>query len=159
AAAILPHRVDFVFNLFNSIRHLASDAAMRAHFTEIARVLRPNGVYAVGLSFTAYGAEPPDEDVWEGRRGALHVHQVVQYLPPGAFGNATRRELVVSHLTVERGRRVEHIDDVYRLRCYDAAEGRGVVEHSALRPLATLTMGGEPARQRPAYAIELLAPS
>lgn len=85
APALRPHTVDFAFNLFNTIRHLENDAAVRAHFRQMAQVLRPGGVYAVGLSFTVYGQELMDEDLWEGRRGALHVQQLAQYLPPGTW--------------------------------------------------------------------------
>ena len=154
-------RYDFAFNLFNSIRHLESDAAMLAHFAGMARVLRPGGIYAVGLSFTDYGHEPMDEDIWEARRGGLHVRQVVQYLPPGTWPAATRRtrrfERVVSHVTVERGAVVSHFDSTYDLRTYNALEWRRLVARSALGAIATVTWNGARVADRVMpYAIELL---
>ena len=158
---------DFAFNLFNTIRHLPSDAAMRAHFAAMARALRPGGVYAVGLSTSRYGREPLDEDVWESRRGGLRVRQVVQYLPPGVLeagqpARARRRlERVVSHLRVERpGRRPEHRDATYDLRCYDERQWRRLVASSALVEVGAVDSAGRPiAGDGSTYAIRLLAPA
>lgn len=167
ATRVRPRPVDFAFNLFNTIRHLETDAAVLAHFAQMAAVLRPGGVYAVGLSFTAYGQEGMDEDVWEGRRGALQVRQLAQYLPPGSWEHlqgkapAARRsrprfERVISHLRITRGAATEGVDTHYDLRCYDAGQWRALVSRSALQPLATLDMAGRPAPDRPVYALELL---
>lgn len=162
AARCGKHRYDFSFNLFNSVRHLESDAAMLAHFAGMARVLRPGGVYAVGLSFTDYGREPMDEDIWEARRGGLHVRQVVQYLPPGTWPAAAARrirrfERVVSHVTVERGTTVSHFDSTYDLRTYNVSEWRRLVARSALCSIATVTWNGAIIAKRIApYAVELL---
>ena len=166
AAAVRPQPVDFAFNLFNTIRHLETDAALLLHFAQMAQVLRPGGVYAVGLSFTAYGQELMDEDVWEGRRGALHIRQVAQYLPPGSWepGQLAARpprrprfERVISHMRITRGARVEDVDTHYDLRCYDARQWRSILSRSALQPVATLDMTGRPVTGRPPYALELLA--
>jgi SAM-dependent methyltransferase len=157
-------RADFAFNLFNTIRHLDSDAAMQAHFAAMARALRPGGVYAVGLSTSLYGREPMDEDVWEARRGGLRARQTVQYLPPGVLeerppSRAHRRlERVVSHVRVERrGRRAEHRDSTYDLRCYDEGQWRRLVARSALVEIGAVDSAGR--RIAPAtssYAIRLL---
>jgi SAM-dependent methyltransferase len=130
--------VDLAFCPINSIRHLESDALMVAHLREVARVLRPSGVYAAGISISTYGLEGPSEDVWEGRRGRLHVRQVVEYLPPTGVG-ADRFEEVVSHLVITRGRgtsaRVEHRDQRYRLRCFSRVQWESVVRRAGLEVL------------------------
>jgi SAM-dependent methyltransferase len=158
-------RFDVAFNLFNTIRHLESDAEVIAHLREMARALRPGGIYAVGLSFTRYGEDAVEEDVWEARRGRCVVRQVVQYLPPGAFAEpearrevgAGRFERVVSHLSIERPAGVEHRDDTYRLRCYDAAQWRRVVGKSPLRVVATVDGYGRPLAERVTpHAIDVL---
>jgi SAM-dependent methyltransferase len=157
-------QADFAFNLFNTIRHLPSDTALRAHFASMAVALRPGGVYAVGLSTSRYGREPMDEDVWEGQRGGLRVRQIVQYLPPGVLAReppARRRlERVVSHLQIERaGRRTERRDTAYDLRCYDETQWRRVVQSSALTEIGTVDSdGGRVDPESTSYAIRLLAP-
>ena len=161
AARLRPARADFAFNLHNTIRHLESDEAMLRHFSEMARALRPHGLYAVGISLSQYGEEPVQEDVWVGRRGRRTVRQLVQYLPPGTreHGPARQRfERVVSHVAIERPRGVEHFDSTYELRCYDARQWERLLARSALRQRATVDWWGEPfTRRAPGYAIELLA--
>ncbi|HRQ72617.1 MAG TPA: hypothetical protein PLU35_06280, partial [Phycisphaerales bacterium] len=124
----------------------------------IARVLRPGGVYAVGLSITAYAHEEPSEDHWQGRRGDTHVRQVVQYIPPGDAANPEpRSELVVSHLTITRRGRVEHCDAAYRLRTYNLTQWLGVIARSPLRVLAVVDEQGIDAfAHEPGYAIFIL---
>lgn len=147
--------VDFAFNLINTIRHLESDGAMLEHFGEMARVLRPGGVYAVGLSTTIRGLEAPTEDVWHGKRGRCEVRQVVQYLPPTEPGD--RVEQVISHIEVTRPSGVERIDSTYGLRTYERGEWLGLLERSALQEIATTDERGE--RVEPptiGYALHLL---
>ncbi|MEX2218318.1 MAG: class I SAM-dependent methyltransferase [Phycisphaerales bacterium] len=134
--------VDVAFNLINTIRHLGSDRAMLAHFTAVARVLRPRGVYVVGLSLTDYGNEFETEDVWSGSRAGLRVQQVVQYLPAS---RRLRREWVHSHLTVTLGGpagREEHRDSKYWLRGYSREEWLGLIGKSALKLLGAADAAG-----------------
>jgi len=130
-------RVGVAFNTINTIRHLGSDEDLLRHFELIAASLDPAGLYAVGLSLTAYGLEPPTEDVWKAARGRLRVTQVVNYLPPEGDGSREagrgRAEQVYSHVTVERPSGTQEIVDRYALRTYSRAQWVGVLERSALR--------------------------
>lgn len=121
--------VDVAFNLLNTIRHLDTDRALQAHFREMARVLKPRGVYAIGLSLTPYGIDAPSEDVWRATRGGLHVEQVVQYVPP-ADREAGRAEGIYSHLTLERAGHAETRSSHYTLRTYDEAEWAAALRRS-----------------------------
>jgi len=95
---------DVAFCPVNSLRHLPDDAAVLAHLGQIRQLLAPDGVYIVGLDLLR--AETwPDEDLWEGARGSLHVRQLVQYLPPEP---GERFEQVVIAMMVTRPRGVEH---------------------------------------------------
>lgn len=148
-------RADFAFNPINTIRHLASDAQMLSHLSQVAQALKPHGAYAVGLSTSAYGLEMPSEDVWEGHRGNTHVKQVVQYLPP-ARG---RFEQVHSHLVITRGKTVEHRDSSYRLRCYSTAQWERLIGRSDMVLAAVVDEEGQ-AMKPPkfGYAIWILRP-
>ncbi|HYE61559.1 MAG TPA: class I SAM-dependent methyltransferase [Phycisphaerales bacterium] len=159
--------VDFAFNLINTIRHLSSDAAMLAHFGEVARVLRRDGVYAVGLSLAAYGLESVTEDTWSGRAKGLSVTQVVQYLPPGSGGGDARRgegqrqERVVSHVTVRRRRRggdeETHFDSTYALRSYNLRQWLTLIERSPLEIAGVVdSSGADAAAREPGYFVFVL---
>ncbi len=134
ARQVSPESIDLAFTPINSIRHLPSDRAMIAHFEQIARVLRPTGVYIVGMSIAAYAVEQPSEDSWEGVRGRCRVHQLVQYLPAsGGRGATARAERVISHLTVTTPSNTHHLDSTYTLRSYDLGQWRALVARSPLR--------------------------
>lgn len=153
-AALGGARADFAFNLHNSIRHLPSDSAMLAHFSQMARVLRRGGAYAVGISLTHYGGEEPEEDFWEGTRGGLRVQQLIQYLPPAG---RRRFEHVVSHVRIERASGVTQHDSTYDLRCYDLAQWRRLIARSPFRIVATVNGHGTPIeRGAVPYGIDIL---
>lgn len=141
AAKVGTGTVDVAFNPINTVRHLASDRDMLRHFREIRRVLRPGGVYAVGLSLSWYGNEVPSEDVWEGARAGVRVKQVVQYIPPRS--RASRREWVHSHLEIRRGRESEHRDSSYWLRCYGRRQWGSLVDRGGMRVAAIVNERGD----------------
>jgi SAM-dependent methyltransferase len=155
AAALAGTRVHFAFNLINTIRHLPSDKAMIAHLREVASVLQPGGVYAVGLSTVAYGLESPSEDVWEGRRRGVRVKQIVQYVPP----ETGRFETVHSHLVVRRAGNEEHRDSTYRLRCYSTEQWLRLIPRGGMELAATVDEDGNAIRAPVfGYAIWILRP-
>jgi len=153
-------RFDFAFNLINTIRHLASDQAMLSHLDQVARVLKPDGLYAVGVSLSSYGRERPDGDRWVGCRGACRVEQTVRCEPPRTPGQWRRRiERVRSLLTVTRPGGVTKMESTYCLRCYDLLQWLGLLKRSALRLDATVDGFGDPAPLvEPGYAIHVLRP-
>lgn len=114
-------RADFAFCLINSVRHLSTDAAVLAHLRAMRKVVKPDGLYAVGISLTHYGAEFPTEEVFHGKRGALRVTHLAQFLPP-----AGRFETVLNHLMIREGAgkkaKERHFDSSFRLRCFSGSQ-------------------------------------
>lgn len=147
-----PGSVDLGFCLINSVRHLPSDVAMVRHLRGMRRVLKPSGVYVVGMSMSWYGHETMSEDVWEGKRRVdgeeIRVKQVVSYEPAamaeGERLTARQRfEQVYSHLEITRGGEVTHVDHRYRLRTFDQGEWLRVVEKTGLAVRVVLDAHGE----------------
>jgi SAM-dependent methyltransferase len=159
AARMRPGSVDLAFCTINTIRHIENDAEVLAHLGQVARVLRPGGVYIVGLSVTIYGMESPSEDVWEGARGGLRVKQVIGFLPP----ERGRFETALSHLIVRRraARKTitEHRDSAYRLRTYSLGQWTSLLRRSALELRAVTDGDGVPIDPPTlGYALWVLAP-
>jgi len=155
-----PGSIDFAFNTINSIRHLSSDAAITEHLRGVRHTLRPGGIYAVGISLSAYGIEQDSEDIWRGRGRGMTVTQIVQYLPPAGDRGADRFEPVISHLVVRRGRQFRDIDSTYRLRTYNLEQWRSVIRKSGLEVTAVLDDSGRPTTPiEPGYAIWVLRPA
>lgn len=149
---------DFAFNPINTIRHLPSDAALVDHLNQIARVLRPGGVYVVGISLSAYGLEGITEDVWIGKRGNCRVTQVVSYFPPKGPGRGhDRDERVHSHLTITTGKRETHADSSYVLRAYNLAQWNAAVSRSKLEIVGSVDeQGADHPAAEPGYCIFVL---
>lgn len=139
-----PGSSDFAFNTINTIRHLMTDTDMLTHLGQIHRVLRPGGVYAVGLSTCLYGCEQPTEDTWSARRGRLGVSQTVQYVPPTGPRGGARIERVFSHLVVERPSSITHRDSTYRLRTYSLGQWLSLIDRSPLDWIETTDHTGRP---------------
>lgn len=151
--------VGLAFCPINSIRHVSSDSEMVRHLKAIRRVLAPSGIYAVGISLSAYGLEAPTEDVWTGARRGVRVKQVVSYTPAaGGSNRSDRAERVDSVLEIRRQRRVEIRSSSYTLLSYSREQWEAVIAKSGLR---TIGMVNEFASKfdpgRIGYAIWLLA--
>ncbi|MBL8747219.1 MAG: class I SAM-dependent methyltransferase [Phycisphaerae bacterium] len=143
-------KATFAFCPINTIRHLRSDSAMLAHFACVRCVLLTGGVYAVGIETCRYGEEFPSEDVWEGRRGAAHVRQTVQYLP-GKRGR--RAERVISHLAITTPRGVQHLDSRYDLRTYSFEQWSRLIARAGWTCVAVCNGDGDDAMRGPHGAV------
>jgi SAM-dependent methyltransferase len=143
-AGLKPGSVDFAFVTVNSLRHLPSDHTMLAHFAQMAELLRPGGLYVVGLSLTDYTWLWPDEDLWTATRGRCKVSQLINWLPPEPGTVRGRLERAISHLTVERPAATDHFDDAYDLRCYDQRQWRALLRKAPLEPVGSFNALGKP---------------
>lgn len=133
---------DVAFTLDNSVRLLPDAGALGRHLADTARLLRPGGVYIVGVTFHDPGRAGPSEDSWEGRRGRCRVRQLVQFLPPEP-GSRGRHEEVLEHVAVERPRGTEHRDARWRLLLVTRRGWEAVVRTSPFRWVATVDSSGE----------------
>jgi SAM-dependent methyltransferase len=156
-----PVRATFAFCPINTLRHLGSDGAVLAHLGCMRRALAPGAVYAVGLETCRYGVDFPSEDVWEGSRGRVHVHQLISYRP------ATRRvraERVHSILTITTPGGSRELITRYTLRSYSFGEWRGLVRRAGWRILGMCDARGADALVGPSgepvggYALYVLGP-
>jgi SAM-dependent methyltransferase len=153
-----PGTVDVAYLPDNSFRHLPDDAAALGHLDGMAKLLRPGGIYVVGISLTNPEGEEPDEDVWTASRGGIRVTRVVNYLPPESGAPGPRLERVISHLVVQRSGREEHRDHVYDLRTYTPRQWEQLLAGSGLRRLDSLDRLGTPRAGRDLlYQLEVLA--
>jgi SAM-dependent methyltransferase len=149
--------VAFAFNLDNTVRHLDDDPDLLEHLSDMARVLRPGGLYAVGLSLMRPGQDEITEDFWSAARGRCRVDHLVQYLPPG--GRKRASETVIHHVSVTRPRGIERFDAVDRLRAWTAAEWKDLVRQAGWETVATVDEDGDPIDPEVFdYAVHLLRP-
>ena len=62
------------FNTINSFRHVASEAAARDHFRCMASIIRPGGLYLLGVHLTPTSIAPSETESWSARRGNLAIN-------------------------------------------------------------------------------------
>jgi SAM-dependent methyltransferase len=155
------HRVDFAFNLINSIRHLSSERDCQVHLSAMARALKPSGVYCVGISVSNYGHEQPTEDVWIGTRGRTKITQAIQYIPATARrGTTARFEQVISHLAISRPSGEEHKTLTYNLLSYDRHQWLNLIHRAGLTVKAVVDEKAKDYNPPDlGYAIYILSPN
>ncbi len=110
---------DAAFNTINSFRHLQSDEAAKAHLECLAEVVRPGGIYVLGLHLTPTRGEPTDEESWSARRGQLSINT---YMWPIDKDKRKRLELFGIRFDVYKPTESFRISDVLELRSYTAKQ-------------------------------------
>lgn len=142
-----PSRFDLAFCPDNSVRHLATDRDLADHLRSTVRLLKPGGVYLVGIGLLPDEGEDPVEQVWHARRARTVVRQLVEFIPPDASAIARggpngRRELALSVISVSSPGREEDIRSKYPLRTYTLKQWQAVLRRADVREVAVMTSVG-----------------
>lgn len=66
--------VSVAFNTINSFRHVDSEASARAHLECMADIVRPGGIYLLGVHLTPTTVPPSETESWSARRGHLAIN-------------------------------------------------------------------------------------
>lgn len=138
---------DLAFCPDNSVRHLPTDRDLIAHLKSTVALLKPGGVYMVGIGLLPDNGEDPVEQVWTAKRGKTVVRQVVNFIPPDSNaitqgGPAARRELALSVMSVSTPSSEEDFRSKYVLRTYTLAQWQNVLRRAGVREVAVLTADG-----------------
>ncbi len=110
---------DAAFNTINSFRHLLTEEMAVGHLESMARVVRPGGIYALGLHLTPTRGEATDEEGWSARRGQLSINT---YMWPVEKNPRKRLERFGIRFDVYRPTSTMRIEDVLELRSYTSKQ-------------------------------------
>ncbi|MCR9143965.1 MAG: class I SAM-dependent methyltransferase [bacterium] len=91
---------DLAHCLVSSFKYLASESAARSHLQSVARALKADGIYVLGLHLSEYEDRRTSRERWVGERDGVHVTCVIEGWPPEV---RKRQERVRSRLTVREG--------------------------------------------------------
>jgi SAM-dependent methyltransferase len=116
-----PRKVDAVFNMINSFRHLLSEDAARSHLRCAANALRKGGVYVLGLHLTPTRGTPLGEERWSARRGHLAVNVHLKTFDLDLRRRTERCRLEIDVYTPTQSRQI--VDDLV-FRTYTASQLR-----------------------------------
>lgn len=109
-------KFDLAHCLVSSFKYLASEAAARSHLQSVARALKKDGVYVLGLHLSEYEDQRTSRERWTGERDGTHVTCVIEGWPPD---RRKRTERVRSRLTVRENGRLLRNETNWSFRTYD----------------------------------------
>lgn len=66
--------VKVAFNTINSFRHVATEMQSRRHLQCMAEIVRPGGIYLLGVHLTPTRVPPSETESWSARRGHLAIN-------------------------------------------------------------------------------------
>jgi SAM-dependent methyltransferase len=107
--------VSVSFNTINSFRHVGTEKQARAHLECMAEIVRPGGIYLLGLHLTPTSVVPSDGESWSARRGHLAINTHMWTLDRD---KKNRLEQFGIRFDVHTPSGSFRINDVLRLRSY-----------------------------------------
>ncbi len=90
-------RFDLAFNLVSTFKYLLTEEDAVAHLRLMADMLRPGGIYVLGLHLTEYDERQVHRERWVAERDGTRVTAVIQTSPPD---RRRRTEAMRARLTI-----------------------------------------------------------
>lgn len=130
-----PNAFDLAHCLVSTFKYLLDESAARAHLKRMVRVLKPGGIYALGLHLTDYTDPTASHERWVASRGDIHVTCNIHGWPPD---RRRRLERVRSRLTVRDHGRERRFETTWHFRTYNLRELKSLLRSvPAFEHLAT----------------------
>lgn len=132
-ASILPKSrrgsgpVSVAFNTINSFRHVGTEQQARDHLECMADVVRPGGIYLLGVHLTPTSVPPSETESWSARRGHLAINTHMWTIDRD---KKKRLEQFGIRFDVHTPSGSFRINDVLRLRSYTPLQMRRLIDAS-----------------------------
>ena len=118
-------RFDLVHCLVSTFKYLLTEEDALACLHRVAAVLKPGGLFVLGLHLTPRRAQRPTHERWVASRDGLEIVCNTRTWPPRS---GTRLEPMRSRLRVTRADgRVEEQETLWEVRSYHAAQVRSLL--------------------------------
>lgn len=118
--------VDVAYCFVNTFRHLLTEADAQRHLRSVAAMLRPGGLYLLGLHLLPPDADEEDEEDWQAVSGKTTVDM---QLVVDDCCRQTRLETLAFTMTVREADGPPRVfRSAYRMRLYEAAQIRTLFE-------------------------------
>ncbi|TWU01549.1 class I SAM-dependent methyltransferase [Neorhodopirellula pilleata] len=116
--------VKVAFNTINSFRHVGSEAEARRHLECMAEIVRPGGIYLLGVHLTPTSVPPSETESWSARRGHLAINT---HMWTVSRDKKKRLECFGIRFDVHTPRDSFRINDELRLRSYTPAQMKALI--------------------------------
>ncbi|MCC9642331.1 class I SAM-dependent methyltransferase [Rhodopirellula sp. JC740] len=113
------------FNTINSFRHVGSEKEARGHLQSMAEMVRPGGIYLLGVHLTPTAVPPSETESWSARRGNLAINTHMWTIDRN---KKKRMERFGIRFDVHTPRRSFRINDELHLRSYTPAQMNRLIE-------------------------------
>ncbi|MFG0287941.1 MAG: class I SAM-dependent methyltransferase [Rhodopirellula sp. JB044] len=118
--------VAVAFNTINSFRHVGSEKDARAHLECMADVVRPGGLYLLGVHLTPTSVPPSETESWSARRGHLAINTHMWTVDRD---KKKRLERFGIRFDVHTPSDSFRINDELRLRSYTPLQMQRLIDH------------------------------
>ena len=126
---------DLAFNLLSTFKHVERERDAQRHLGRVAEVLRPGGLYVLGVHTTDYEETRRRRERWVAARDGVEVTCNIQVWPAD---RAARRERVRARLVVDDHGETRRLESHFNFRTYDEEELEALVaSEPRLRHVAT----------------------
>jgi len=112
-------KFDAAFNLVSSFLHLTTEADAQQHLHAVADVLKPGGIYLLGIHLKPKGKQHCLQERWSIRRGSLSVKSHLKSLSQDL---KQRIEMIEVRITAETPKKRYSIVDRFPFRIYTAKQ-------------------------------------
>ncbi len=130
---------DIAHCMVSTFRYLLRERDARAHLERVAAVLKPGGLYVIGLHVADYADRSPSRERWTGSRGGVHVVCNIHSSPAD---RRTRTERLRARFVVSGERDRGRFETRWTFRTYDVKQMRGLLRSvPALEHVATYDFG------------------
>jgi SAM-dependent methyltransferase len=110
---------DISFNFVSSFLHLTDDLQAQNHLLAVAEVLKPAGLYIIGLHLKPVGKAFCSNETWSARRGNLALKSTLTVL---ARNQVKRIETAEFHINVKTPKKRYQVAETMYLRTYSARQ-------------------------------------
>ncbi|MDR1964350.1 MAG: class I SAM-dependent methyltransferase [Planctomycetaceae bacterium] len=116
---------DLAFNFVSSFLHLTSESAALSHLHAVANILKPNGIYLLGLHLLPRGNAVCSQEKWSVRHGSLALQSKLFRL---SLDRKQRIETVEFRIKATTPKQCYEIVDTFPLRTYSLQQFRCLLE-------------------------------
>jgi hypothetical protein len=118
--------VDAAFNTWNTFRHLTTERAALKHLRCIAKHLKRDGIYLLGLHLLPLDVSEECTERWTARHGSTRVSVTLRVT---STDRRQRIERIRTTLLVRNRSRVLRLRSEFSLRMYTAEQFRRLLRH------------------------------
>jgi len=115
---------DMAHCLVSSFKHILTESEARLHLSLMADVLRPGGVYVLGLHLSEYSYRGTTLERWEVKREGCHIICNIRTWPPN---RKTRTSRFRARLTVQELGQIKQLESNWVARTYGPRQLKSLI--------------------------------